>query len=565
MRERHRATDAELAAIATEYAAIVRSGAPLPDDKSAHAKGAVSTAGIASERWGISREGAYLRLRLIARRGFDGPIRDAIAERKAADNARTPLGKIPARLRGQRVLLLTAAQDETPLHDGFWANLQAYAAARDAEIFVGGFTYQKGLFEDHSVRAGVYADAIVPLLRPAEIRLAPRLLWCGQANVLPTAANPLAGWETHGGESDIVLPHAKIALTSAPTRPGCAGKIAFSTGVVTRPNYVRRNAGMKAEWHHTIGFAIAEIGADGWHYVRTVSAEGDGSFNDLDWRAENGVATHSHAVEAIVWGDIHHEKIEPAMSRIGWGIDPDGLPTEVLGEAMVDALRPAHQVFHDLIDFAPRNHHNRADPVFLTSRHAARAESVEAEIAAAGRWLAAASRPFARTVVVNSNHDEALLKWLRSPDGRMDPANADYWHRLNGRWHTAARAGAADWHPFERELRAAAPGLKFKFVRMGESHIIGAGAAAIECGLHGHIGPRGARGSLAAFARVAPRVCVGHVHAPGIREGAWAAGVNSRLALGYNHGPGDWAWADIVIQKSGKRQLVIKTKDGWRG
>ena len=95
-----------------------------------------------------------------------------------------------------RVVLLTAAQDDTDFYEADLVNLQAYAAHRGAEIRMGGFTYQKGLFEDHRVASGVFRKELVPYLSPEVVQLAPRLIWYGKANILPTAADPLTGWDT---------------------------------------------------------------------------------------------------------------------------------------------------------------------------------------------------------------------------------------------------------------------------------------------------------------------------------------------------------------------------------
>jgi hypothetical protein len=167
-------------------------------------------------------------------------------------------------------------------------------------------------------------------------------------------------------------------------------------------------------------------------------------------------------------------------------------------------------------------------------------------------------------VVIDSNHNDALSKWLRAKDGRMDPANTQFWHDLNARWHHAAITGHLAFNPFDSALRTARPELDFTFITEGQSHIICADSGAIECGLHGHIGTSGGRGSIASFARMAPRVNLAHSHAPGIREGAYQAGTNSRMLLGYNTGPGKWAHADIVTHPTGKRQIIIKNEKGWR-
>lgn len=554
-------TDEDHRRFAEGFAAVIADGFPLMD-KVSRAKGNRQALGEYARRHNLSSQAVTLRLARIRGTKHWKMIEKAEAARLANAREKLALRKVNAEARRSRVFLLTAAQDDTPLHEAFWQNLTAYAAFRSAALMVGGFTYQKGLFEDHSVQAGVYDSRIMPFLQPVETRLGPSVIWAGQANILPTAANPLAGWQGHGGHASIILPHAKIALQSVPVMPGNPPKIALSTGVCTLPNYIRRNAGMRAEWHHTIGFAVVEIAADGSQWIRTVSAMKDGSFRDLDLLVAGGKVISGQRVEAITWGDIHHEKIDEAMSIMGWGVDASGRRRR--RHSMLDVLRPAQQHFHDLIDFSARNHHNIDDPVHAAAMHAARAESVGEEIAAAARWLRAASRPGIRSVVIDSNHNAALSRWLRGKAGRMDPANSAYYHFLNARWHEAARSGDRSFSPFEFALRHAAPDAEFTFVQAGQSHLVCADGPAIECGLHGHVGNGGARGSLASFARMAPRVNVAHSHSPGIRDAAYQAGTNSLLDMGYNAGPTSWAHADIVTHVTGKRQIIIKNKRGWR-
>lgn len=553
-------TREELAAIARRIGELLAEGVPF-NDPPRRGAGEPGIAGRLSAEMDITPRAAGNLVAQIRASGLDAGWPAAEAQ------SREPLRRrrIHAEAARRRVYLLTAAQDETPLHEGFWANLQAYAAHRRAEILVGGFTYQKGLFEEHSVRAGIYDPRIVAHLHPVETRLAPGFLWCGQANILPTAGNPLAGWQTRGRGGWVAVPHAKIALESVPRMPGNPPVAALSTGVATMPNYVRRNAGMKAEFHHAIGFAIVEVAPDGAFWARTVSAEADGSFCDLDVRVTGGEVRPGDArVAAIVWGDIHAEAIDPAMARLSWGIDaaPDALSRLRTGRTMVDALRPEIQVFHDVLDFAARSHHNRANPVFMAARHAAAIESVEAEIARAARFIRLASRPWSRTVIVDSNHNRHFNRWLESPDGARDPANSAYWHRVNAAWHAASRAGDRRFDPFEWALRE--KGATFEFVRGGESFTI-CPESPVECGLHFDVGPNGSRGGARAFARLAERVNGGHTHSPAILEGCYVAGTNGNLWPDYVRGPQSWAHADIVTHASGKRQLVVKNDRGWRG
>lgn len=65
--------------------------------------------------------------------------------------------------------------------------------ATGAEVMVGGFTYQKGLFEDHASRAAVFAEEVRPFMRHEAVDLGP-VVFCAEMNTLPTAVRRWRDW-----------------------------------------------------------------------------------------------------------------------------------------------------------------------------------------------------------------------------------------------------------------------------------------------------------------------------------------------------------------------------------
>lgn len=517
---------------------------------------------------GLGRSAVRHRLRRAIKLGLLQEAAEDVVTASMANKVAQRAAQITSRSRTRR-FILTAAQDDTPIHEGFWANLQAFAAYHGAEIMVGGFTYQKGLFEDHAVASGRFDQRIAPFLRPEVVDLGPRIVWYGAANILPTATDPLSGWETPTRDRWAVFPHAKIALKAVPVMPGAPGKQIMTTGVVTVENYVQRNAGQKASFHHTIGATIVEVTPTGRHFCRQISANKDGSFYDLDILVRDARLTSGHALEAITWGDIHFEFLDPHVARGAWGYDlAAGICTEVCAGSMLDALRPRHQFIHDSFNFTARSHHTRNDPHQRAQRIQEGKDRVEPEIAATAQFLAAIRRDWCTTVHVDSNHNQHLHRWVKDPAGHSDPANARYWHELNAATHRAIESGDSDFLIHEHALRRAArDGLEgVVFLKAGQSYqVCQASSAPVECGLHGDIGPNGARGSAPTFARVVERINGAHGHQPVIRESYYQAGTSSLLDLHYNtKGPGAWAQAHIVVYPSGKRSIITMDGEEWR-
>lgn len=508
----------------------------------------------------ITHSSAHCRLRTLEKEGKWPP--KAAAPAPAAKPPPQAAPSLPAAPASTRVVVMTAAQDDTPVHGDALRALTAYCGLRKADLFVGGFTYQHGLFEDHRVETGRFAREIEPYLRPDVVELAPRLVWHGRANILPTATDPLSGWETKTRDAWAVFPHARIALKSVPRVARAPSKQIMTTGVITRANYVQRNAGQKAEFHHTIGAVVAEIDPDGVFFCRHIQVDRDGSVHDLDLIVEaDGRRRPFAGVEAVTWGDLHFEMLDPAKARASWGW-PEG------DGCMLDTLKPRYQFFHDSFDFRRQSPHTRNDPHERQRLRTAAEPDVDTMLRRLGEFIARTRRPWCRSVHVASNHNIHLDKWLKDTSIAGDPAHAILWHELNHAWHKALRDGDLEFNPHAHAIKTRAVDLldDVTFLREGESFQICQGAQAVECGLHGHAGPSGARGSLTSLARIVERVNIGHSHAPGIREGAYQAGTSSLLEMGYNDGgPGPWDQSDIVTYPNSKRAIVTLAGGRWRG
>jgi hypothetical protein len=248
-------------------------------------------------------------------------------------------------------------------------------------------------------------------------------------------------------------------------------------------------------------------------------------------------------------GDIHIEKIDHVA--LAGAID------------MLKALQPEAIMLHDLIDFEARNHHNKKDPHFQVLQHTQRNPSVESGIKAGMRFMQklAYDFPLADVYSIRSNHDEALLRWLRE-ELKDDPVNVRYWHKLNYLVYSRIEEGATP-DVFGLAMKAALAGELPKnayFIKEDDSLVIND----IEFGMHGHLGPNGARGNPKAFRQIGARANTGHTHSAGIVDGIYTAGVLATLDMGYNKGPSSWSQSHIVTYPNGKRTIITQRGSKWR-
>lgn len=514
----------------------------------------------AARQLGVARQTIQHHVRLL------GGLKALSAGRVKSPSA----GTRPVPSRGTRRYILTCAQNNTPVNRVVWENLLALSKYHKAELLCASFTYNQNAYGKLAVKAGTYKgrtselwydEAVRPYLEPSDrnIELAPGLMWCGRMNTLPTAAQPLSGFETYTGRASGILPHAKLAMQSVAMMKDEGAKFNYTTGTVTQLNYIQKRAGIKAEFHHTYGALIVEVDAQGRWFVRQLNADKRGRIYDLDLLVEDGKVTRGNSVEAINWGDAHVIQMDPRVRALGWGKG-----------GMLDTLRPRHQFMHDLVDFRARNHHEIGNPHLIFRRYVEGEDSVQWEMEEAAKFLHEAEREWCKTVVVDSNHDNALTRWLRDADFRRDPVNAEFYLRCQLRKYESIRKRERGFHMIEYVLRDMLSCPKtVRFLREDESYIIcgrtnEGGAGGIECGMHGHLGPDGRRGTPQNLSRMGRRANTGHTHSAGIIDGLYTAGTCSLMDVGYNKGPSSWSHTMIVTYPNGKRALVTCTAGAWR-
>lgn len=469
--------------------------------------------------------------------------------------------------------ILTCAQNNTDVHLPTWTNLLALAEHEGAKVFVSTFLYSKrGLGarndkaqivkKDGSKRSDLdeiwFDQRVMPFINNDRVEIAKGLVWCGELNIIPTAASPLTGLEVYTGRKSMVAPHVTQQMASvAAYGEGDGAKLNFATGTVTQRNYIQRKEGFKAEFHHMYGAVIVEVDEAGHWWVRQLNADSDGTIYDLHLRVQDGKITKGHWTEGVTGGDTHEDEKDPDVHRIKY--EKGG---------MIDVLKPKYNFVHDLLNFARRGHHSRKDPYHAIQMHVEKRESVQEEIAGCRSFLEEIKRPWMQTVVVNSNHDRHLDRWLSETDGRFDPVNAKYWSWLNGLKINLIYDGNAtdlfglcvnDCDPVWNTVN------RVKFLQEDEGFITcKAFGGGIENGMHGDRGANGARGSLRQFAKMGRRCNVAHSHAAGGYQGAMQAGTNSKKKLSYNHGASSWSQTDIITYVNSKRTFVTFAFGKWR-
>ena len=459
--------------------------------------------------------------------------------------------------------IFTCAQSNTYVDEGVWENILALAKYYDARICVSTFTYDLASYRAASVKRGKakeksdiwYDPAIKPYILDENVRVAPGLTWCGELNILPTAVKPLTGFESYTGRDSGIFPHAKISMVSIPSAKYEPTKFNYTTGTVTKRNYIAKTAGFKADFHHAYGGLLVEVDKEGDWFCRQLNADKNSAIYDLNIKAEHGKIIKNQRVKAINWGDIHVGTVSEEMFNINWGDD-----------GILETLKPKYQFMHDVLDFRVRNHHTIKNHHLRYQKYIAGEDCVADEIQSVISFLRGAKISIeTEMIVVQSNHDSAFERWLREADYRTDPANAEFFLEAQAAQYRAIRLKDKDFNLIRWAMDWEDPRRPIRFLKPDESFIIckdkGSG---IECGMHGHYGANGARGSLRGFAKMGRKCNVGHTHNVGIENGAYCAGITGDLDQDYNVGPSSWSQGHIVTYENGKRAIINVWRNKWR-
>lgn len=455
-------------------------------------------------------------------------------------------------IEGNR-FILTSIQNNTFPHKNFLESLKQAAEYYGAKLLVSKYAYNKKGFQNGEGNAELSYDAAFnDFIQNENVFLHnrdSRFAFMAEINILPTADFPLSGFAETVAALElegVAIGHAKITAESVPALKGETVARMYSTGTATLKNYIQQKAGQKAEALHNFGALLVEFDEDGEFFCRQLETMDDsGMFFDLNVAfTPSGAAYAGGNVLALQYGDIHAEKLDQECALASWG-DSDSL---------VDYLKPKYQIVHDVHDFTSRNHHNRQSGVFLATQYALGRDKVVDDLKDTGHVLAAMERDFSQTVIVESNHDLALSRWLDDPkcNIKQDPANAELYYSLNAAQYKAIAEGNDTFNMLDYAIRTVAGiDVAATFLETDQSFKL----AGIECGAHGHNGINGARGNPKGFRKLG-KMNTGHTHTASIYGGIYTAGVTGSLDMGYNIGASSWSQTHIITYANGQRTLI---------
>jgi hypothetical protein len=458
-------------------------------------------------------------------------------------------------------LVVTSAQNATPIHDGFFAALLTYCKANNAKLIVIPYRYKNptSIFSDKEFEW--WEPKLAKYMYEDQFKVSKHLQILGHIKKQPTAIQPLYGLEGQTGLDSAIVGHPKIQLKAIPTPAQELPKLLVSTGAVTLPNYTDSGAGWRGLFHHSYGAVVVELDRknDIFHLRHIHGDRESGSFYDLNKFYTAFDVQDSPRASVLVTGDTHAVFMDPEVEKA----------TYTNRDSIVNVLNPENLILHDVLDGYSISHHHRHNDIVKYGKHHFQRGNIEKELQITADFIDRVSREGMKTFIVKSNHDEHFDRWLQEAEPKDDPENARFYHYMKYHMFAAVKpthTGFSTIDPFvfwcnnpDRERGLINKHL-VNILARDESLFVNN----IEFSFHGDKGAGGARGSLLGFSKVGPKLVIGHSHTPGIYEGVYQVGVSSYLDLEYKTGCDSWLHTHCIVYPDGKRTLINIIKGKWK-
>lgn len=436
----------------------------------------------------------------------------------------------------KKKFIISWAQSETPIHEDFFTNIEVYSRLIDASIHIVAGRYKnpttissnKHTKEKEKHLENTWHKRVIPYLDAARHKVHDNLCILSDVKVQPTASTPLSGFNGLTGLESCIIGHPRVHLKSLPILDGYPHKLLLTTGSVTIDNYTDTKAGKKGEFHHTLGFVIVELDGDIFH-VRQVTADEDGSFYDLTYFVENGEVHNHSGAESIVFGDLHLGETNHSVLKTSFEI--------------ADKLKCKEIILHDVFNGHSISHHERNQPFKLLDREEDGSWSLIKELSQMVDFF----NEYLKYdfIMVRSNHDEFLDRWLNDVDWRRVNNKSAYLQLAYMLANDTYGKGIIPMYLKEKCSNVYCLGIDESYRVQG-----------IECGMHGHKGANGSRGGVIQFKNMNTKNITGHTHTPCREDGHSSVGTLTHLRVGYNVGASSWMHSNIVIYPNGKHQHI---------
>lgn len=431
------------------------------------------------------------------------------------------------------VLILTSAQNNSQTFVEGLASLKQAAKYKKCEI---------GVIPSHYINMDLwskedeksYCPEITPYLLKSTVQFS-NVQIKADVRINPTTVNPLGGKHSHGGKHWLVIGHPQLCREPVATAGHGFPKLMLTTGSISLPNYKVSDVGEKGKWHHCLSAIILEK-YKGFVFVRQLSFNDDGSFQDLDVKFTPDGYLENQTIEALTTGDEHVKFNILEKPTYGKG-------------GLTDLLKPKYIVRHDILDGYAGSHHHEKNPMIQFLKHHKGDNDYRKEVEQAIEFINRTTPEFSTSLIVPSNHHDHLTQFLHRTDANKDHTNALFILEMQALMRQAALKNE-NYDPF---YLYAKPRLKckFEFLDRNEPFYIGD----VDHAQHLDVGTNGSKGSARNVAKTPDKITGGHSHAARIFQGVVQVGTSAGKQE-YERGLSDHSNTHCIQYYGGKRSLL---------
>lgn len=451
--------------------------------------------------------------------------------------------KQPTEINDQN-LVVTSAVDGFSINQKFFKALLKYCELNNAKLIVLPVNHGKPFNEDR------YPEYIREYLTDTNINLNGQTVIMGSMKLGATLESPLHSMNSFSKGKNVIFGHTQVQLKTLPRKSEKYPAILTTTGTISNQHYGENKTSQKANFNHS----FSAVFVDGVipNRLRHLHFDGDGFYDVNGYYDEDGVKDISE-ITALVTGDEHVIFYDETILEATYG-----------KTGIVNTLKPKYIVRHDVLDCYSISHHHKNNVLTKYSKMKSNTNNIENELFDTIAFINASTPEFSESLIISSNHNSHLLRWLNEADPKHDLVNAKIYHQLMymmldeiDNSDESALPNYSD--PFS--LWASDKiNSNVKFLKSSESFEV----HGIDVNNHGDIGVNGSRGSNQQYKDLPLKSVIGHSHTPGIDKGSYQVGTSSTLRLEYNKGLSSWHHCHCIIYPNGKRQLIFIIDGEWK-
>lgn len=451
--------------------------------------------------------------------------------------------------KGTDVVLFTACQNKTGVNNNFLDNLQAYKSfleskGKTVEIIIAPTRYRNPTSptEERGKKTEQWwVDEVIEYLYYGNVQFGDTIL-STSSRVIPTAKEPLMGFEVLAKDNSLVIPHSKIHFKTLSRFKNMPLRTMSTTGYISNKNYSDSKAGTVAYQHHAYGFVIVEKKKDNTcHIPRNVKVKSDGSFIDIIYEVNKKQVSTIESSEGFVWGDIHACEIDIEVLQNTYVLYAD--------------LKPKKTILHDVFDGSTLNPHEVKDMYIQKKKIRDGRYLIDQEIEQSFDVIESIKEMGTEVYVSISNHDVFLDRHINDSNWKKDLHNSENYLKYAYIQQTEdiEKFGSVYGYLLNEKFNG-----EVIYLNYGDSLDI----EGYECALHGDHGTNGSRGSYKQFSKLNTKMISAHSHSPVLHNSVTVVGVSAKLNQYYTRkGMSSWAHAHSVIHSNGKNQLLVFDDD----